>query len=112
MVVRTGPANRIIGPPPLEWDGGDRNEDEQGGPQATRSRLADGCPGYSRFRSPDRTPRPFAFAALFVAVPQTGWAQTASQVTPPTYAPPSVRPAGPIVLPEGPGVTAAWKSVV
>src|SRR3546814_8324559 len=83
----------MIGPPPVEMDEGDMDEDEQRGRQATRSRLADGCPGISRFRSRDRTPLPFAFAALFVAVPQTGWAQTARQVTPPTYAPPSVRPA-------------------
>src|SRR3546814_6983426 len=75
----TGPANRMIGPPPLEMDEGDMDEDEQRGRQATRSRLADGCPGISRFRSRDRTPLPFAFAALFVAGPQTGWAQTASQ---------------------------------
>jgi len=53
-----------------------------------------------------RAPIPFALAAFFAAMPQGAWAQTASQVTPPTYAPPSVRPAEPIVLTEGPGVTA------
>src|SRR3546814_19722444 len=53
-----------------------------------------------------RAPLPFALAALFAAMPQGAWAQTASQVTPPTYAPPPVRPTETIVLPEGPGVTA------
>src|SRR3546814_13807200 len=77
----TGPANRMIGPPPLEMDEGDMDEDEQRGRQATRSRLAAGCPGISRFRSRDPTPLPFAFAALFVAAPPTGWAQPARQVT-------------------------------
>src|SRR3546814_19699273 len=53
-----------------------------------------------------RAPLPFALAALFAAMPQGAWAQTASQVTPPTYAPPPVRPTETLVLPEGPGVTA------
>src|SRR3546814_17444520 len=53
-----------------------------------------------------RAPLPFALAALFAAMPQGAWAQTASQVTPPTYAPPPVRPTDTIVLPEGPGVPA------
>src|SRR3546814_7127820 len=53
-----------------------------------------------------RAPLPFALAALFAAMPQGACSQTASQVTPPTYAPPPVRPTETIVLPEAPGVTA------
>src|SRR3546814_13612063 len=67
----TGPANRMIGPPPLELDAGDMDEDEQRGRQATRSRMADGFPGIRRFRTPDTPTLPVPFPAPFVPLPAT-----------------------------------------